>query len=87
MTSYLYQREIRIFDYTKFAQPLRERVRANAQAIGKNNGLEIKFVRKSKPFRKEKRIKQVLQERGHYPALVHIFSAMESCPAYSPWHD
>ena len=87
MTSYLYQHEIRIFDYTTFAQPLRGRVRENAEAIAKETGVEIEFVRRSKNFRKEKRIKRVLQERGDHPGLVHIFSAMESCPAYVPWHD
>jgi len=87
MTSYLYQHDIRIFDYTEFAQPLRESVRANAKSIAKENGVEIEFVRKSKHFRKEKRIKQILKERGDHPGLVHIFSAMESCPAYRPWHD
>ena len=24
---------------------------------------------------------------GHQPGLVHIFSAMERCAAYQPWHD
>lgn len=87
MTSYLYQHEIRIFDYTKFVEPLRESVRANAETMAKENGMEIEFVRRSKRFRKEKRIKQILKERGDRPGLVHIFSAMESCPAYRPWHD
>lgn len=87
MTSYLYQQEIRIFDYTKFVQPLRDVVRVNMEAIAKENGLEIEFIRKFKHFRKEKRIKQILRERGEQPGLVHIFSAMESCPAYRPWHD
>lgn len=87
MTSYLYQHEIRIFDYTTFAQPLRGRVRENAEAIAKETGVQIEFIRRSKHFRKEKRIKRVLQERGDHPGLVHIFSAMESCPAYAPWHD
>jgi len=87
MTSYLYQHDIRIFDYTKFVQPLRESIRANAETIAKENGVEIEFVRKSKHFRKEKRIKKILKERGDHPGLVHIFSAMESCPAYRPWHD
>lgn len=31
MTSFLYARKIRIFDYTRFAGPLRERTRARAQ--------------------------------------------------------
>jgi len=87
MTSYLYQHDIRIFDYTTFVQSLRERTRANAKSIAQENGLEIEFIRRSKHFRKEKRIKRILEERGSHPGLVHIFSAMESCPAYVPWHD
>lgn len=87
MTSYLYQQDIRIFDYTKFAEPLRDDIRANAERIAREAGLEIEFVRKSKHFRKEKRIKKILKERGTHPGLVHIFSAMESCSAYIPWHD
>ena len=87
MTSYLYQHDIRIFDYTTFVEPLRERIRANAERIAQENGLEIEFIRRSKRFRKEKRIKKILKERGNHPGLVHIFSAMESCSAYMPWHD
>ena len=87
MTSYLYQHGIRIFDYTTFVQPMRERIRANAESIAQENGVEIEFIRKSKHFRKEKRIKRILKERGNHPGLVHIFSAMEGCPAYAPWHD
>ena len=29
----------------------------------------------------------ILNERGRHPGLVHIFSAMELCPTYKPWHD
>ena len=87
MTSYLYGQEILIFDYTKFAEPLRDAVRQNAQALAEKNGLEIEFISKHKTFRKEARIKAVLSERGMQPGLVHIFSAMEPCQAYLPWHD
>jgi len=88
MTSYLYQHEIRIFDYPKqFAEPMREAIRANAEAIAREHGLEIEFIRRSKQFRKEDRIHKILRARGDHPGLVHIFSAMEYCPAYKPWHD
>jgi transposase len=30
---------------------------------------------------------RIITERGNHPGLVHIFSAMESCTAYRPWHD
>jgi len=87
MTGYLYANGIRIFDYTAFAQPLRDQIRANAEAIAKENGVEIEFIAKSKSFRKEDRIQEILRVRGDHPGLVHIFTAMESCTAYKPWHD
>lgn len=88
MTGYLYRQNILIFDYAKkFAQPLREAIRANAEVIAGTNGLEIEFIRKSSAFRKEARIKKILGKRGHHPGLVHIFSAMEACPSYTPWHN
>ena len=86
MTHYLYQQGIRIFDYPKFAEPLRERVRENAEALAGAKGLQIEFVRK-KDFRKENRVQQILKQRGDQPGLVHIFGAMEACASYRPWHD
>jgi hypothetical protein len=87
MTGYLYIQNIRIFDYPAFAQPLRDTIRANAKAIAKEQGLEIEFISKSKGIRKEARIKEILRTRGNHPGLVHIFSAMEQCPSYKPWHN
>lgn len=86
MTHYLYQQGIRIFDYPKFAEPLRERIRENAEALAEANGVKIEFVRK-KDFRKENRIQQILKKRGDQPGLVHIIGAMETCSSYRPWHD
>ena len=88
MTQYLYRHGIRIFDYGKqFAEPLRDAIRANAQALAEAHGLEIEFISKADAFRKEDRIAQILATRGNQPGLVHIFAAMERCPAYRPWHD
>ena len=87
MTGYLYAHHIRIFDYTTFAEPLRDEIRANAEAIAKESGIEIEFITKSGQFRKEDRIQEILHTRGDHPRLVHIFSAMEGCTAYRPWHD
>jgi hypothetical protein len=42
MTHYLYQQGIRIFDYAKFAEPLRERIRENAEKLAEAH--EIKVV-------------------------------------------
>jgi len=86
MTSYLYRQGIRIFDYAKFAEPLRERVRENAEALAQANGIKIEFTRK-KDFRKETRVQQILKERGQQPGLVHIIGAMEACSSYLPWHN
>jgi hypothetical protein len=87
MTKYLYVHGILIFDYTKFAEPLRDAIRQNAVAIAAASGIEIEFITKRKDFRKEDRIQAIVQARGAHPGLVHIFSAMEGCQAYEPWHD
>jgi len=87
MTKYLYNKEIRIFDYKDFVQPLRELVRENAAVVAQTHGVQIEFVTKSQQKRKEERIRQVVEERGDHPGLVHILSAMEACTAYMPWHD
>ena len=86
MTRYLSARGIRIFDFTRFAQPLTDAIKANAEALAAANGLKIDYVRK-KNFRKEDKVKAVLQERGAHPGLVWIFSALEPCTTYQPWHD
>jgi len=86
MTSYLYKHNIRIFDYPKFAEPLRNEIRSNAEQIAKENNIEIEFVKKSH-IRKEDLIKKVLDKRGYHSGIVHIISAMESCGSYRPWHD
>jgi hypothetical protein len=88
MTHYLYQQGVRIFDYTKFAEPLRERIRENAEALAEANGVKIEFAHSGKKdFRKENCIQKILKERGEEPGLVHIFGAMEACSSYRPWHD
>ena len=86
MTHYLFEHQIRIFDYAKFAEPLTEQIRENAERLAQQHGLEIEFIRK-KNFRKEDRIQAILKIRGTQPGLVHIFSALEPCETYKPWHD
>src|SRR6266568_3226590 len=87
MTGYLYAHHIRVFDYAQWAQPLRETLRENAERLAAENALEIEFIRRPKSFRKEDKIHQVLKNRGDHPGLVWIFSAMEPCSTYRPWHD
>ena len=76
MSSFLTVKGIRIFDFTQWAEPLREEIRANAEKIASDNSLEIEFIRK-KNFRKEDRINDMIKQRGTHPGLVHIYSAME----------
>jgi hypothetical protein len=78
MASFLDYHKIRLFDFPRWAEPLREELRENAEQIAAEAGLQIEFTRKLKAFRKEARIKAVLAGRGDHPGLVHIFSAMES---------
>jgi hypothetical protein len=87
MSSYLRSHDIRIFDYPRFAEPLREEIRQNAERVAQENGVEIEFIRASGSFRKEARIQEILAQRGGAPGLVHILSAMEACPSFEPWHD
>jgi hypothetical protein len=77
---------IRLFDYPLFAQPFREEIRAHADKLAHDIGLVIEFIRRNN-FRKEERIKAIIAKRGDHPGLVHIFSAMEPCPSFRPWHD
>lgn len=86
MTSYLNAHGIRIFDYPRWAEPLRDEIRENAESLAEKHDIEIEFMRKS-TFRKEDRIKEIIAQRGSHPGLVHILSAMEACPSYKPWHD
>jgi hypothetical protein len=86
MTSYLYERKIRIFDYPRFAEQFRNALRDNAERLAAENGIEIEFLRK-RNVRKEDRVQEILAQRGHHPGLVCILSAMEPCSSYKPWHN
>jgi len=86
MSAYLSKRGIRIFDFTSFAKPLTDAIKLNAEALAAASGLTIDYVRK-KNFRKEDKVKATLKDRGYHPGLVWIFSALEPCTTYEPWHD
>jgi hypothetical protein len=88
MTAILYRRGVRIFDYAQFAKPLAEQVRDNAERLAAEAGVEIEYVKKHDSFRKEDRVRQILDKRGgDRPGLVHVFSALEPCASYRPWHN
>jgi hypothetical protein len=86
MTSYLYERKVRIFDCPKFAVPFRDQLRENAERVAAEAGIEIEFLRK-RNVRKEDRVREALAGRGEHPGLVCVLSAMELCSTYKSWHD
>jgi hypothetical protein len=86
MTPFLYTRPIRNFDYPKFAAPFRGRIRENAEKLAAAAGIEIEFIR-TRSIRKEDRAQELPAKRGEHPGLVCIFSAMEPCSTYQPWHN
>jgi len=86
MTNYLNFNYIRIFDYPRWAEPLREQIRENSERLATQNSIKIEFLR-SHQTRKEEVVEKVLKRRGLQPGLVHILSAMEGCQTYKPWHD
>ena len=86
MTSFLYGRGVRIFDYPRFAEPLRDAIRTRAQELAQSAGIEIEHMAKAH-LRKEDVVAKVIKQRGEHAGLVHVISAMEACQSYKPWHD
>jgi hypothetical protein len=87
MATFLRIHDIRLFDYPRFAEPLREELREQAERLAREHRLAIECIRSVHAFRKEDRIRALLAQRGTQPGLVHIFAAMEPCGAFMPWHD
>ncbi len=86
MTRFLNAKGFRIFDYARFAEPLRGLIRDRAQRVAAEHGVTIEHIAKAH-VRKEERVAKVLARRGDRPGLVHVISAMEACRSYRPWHD
>jgi predicted transcriptional regulator len=86
MTGYLYNKEIRIFDYAKFAEELRDKIRKQIDFLVSESGVEVQYLKKS-GIRKETLVCEILQKRGDHPGIVCILSTLEGCNTYKPWHD
>jgi hypothetical protein len=86
ITGFFHKHGIRIFDFKPWAAPMRDEINENIKAIAAEKGIEIEHLRRWKDS-KEERIKNIIAHRGDQPGIVHIFSAMESCTAFQPWHD
>jgi hypothetical protein len=86
ITHHMFANGMGIFDYPRWAEPMADAIRKNAESIAEAHGLTIEYIR-TKNFRKEERIQAILCERGTQPGLVHILSAVETCMSFRPWHD
>jgi len=74
MTSFLYARGIRIFDYPRFAEPLRDRIRERAQQVCEAAGIEISARRHRQVpslllLLHRRRVRSVLSARAHLGAV------------------
>ena len=70
MARYVCLQGIRLFDYPRFAQGLRDELRAHAERVAAAAELTIEFIRATGAFRKEERIQAILAQRGSAPGLV-----------------
>jgi hypothetical protein len=86
MTSFLNAKHTRVFDYPRFAEPLRDRIRAAAEKLATAAGAKVEYIAKAH-IRKEDVVAAVIAKRGEHPGLVHVISAMEACSSYRPWHN
>ena len=64
MASHLSYHKIRLFDYPRWAELLRDELRNHAEQLAIEAGIEIEFIRRHKAFRKEDRIKAIIAKRG-----------------------
>jgi hypothetical protein len=87
LRAYLGAKGIRLFEFAKtWGLDLNNEIRANAERLAAEAGLSIDYINK-RNFRKEERIKTILEKRGMEPGLVHIFSAIEPCTEFRAWRD
>jgi len=72
MAGYLSYHKIRLFDYPRWAEPLRDELRNHAEQLAIEAGIEIEFIRRHKAFRKEDRIKTIIATRRPVPQPIFI---------------
>jgi hypothetical protein len=86
MERFLDSRHIKLFDFPRFAMPLRQSIRENAQQLAQAHGIQIQFIRHH-DTRKKDVVDEIVKHRGEHPGLVAILSAMEICPTFEPRYD
>ena len=87
MTSFFYARDWKIFDFANIFKPITENIIDNIKKTAAEQGVDIEYVRKAGVFRKEDKVAKILEIRGNKVGLVHIFSQLELCNTYDPWHN
>jgi hypothetical protein len=75
MESYLRTQQIRLFDFPRFAMPLRDAIRSNAEQLAQAHGIAVQFLRHHEE-RKEAIVERIVEQRGDGPGLVAILSAL-----------
>ena len=83
MTAFLSARQIRIFDYARFAEPLRDRVRERAAELASAAGLTIEHVAKNH-IRKEDIVAKCLPPVATIPAWCISSRRWKPVTAISP---
>lgn len=87
MEWHLYKNKIKIFDYPKFAQDFRDKLREQVTNIAQSHGLEFINGRR-RGIKKEKiaaaELEKKKQKDGEVKGLFCIMHAMESCPSFKP---
>lgn len=67
MTRFLHAHHIHIFDYPRFAEPLRDRIRESAEKLAVAAGTRIEHIRK------EDAVAAVIKVRGDHPGRCMLF--------------
>lgn len=86
ITNFLNMNPIRTLNYARFAEPLRGRIRANAEELAALAGVRIQYIAKAH-IRKKSIVAEIIKARGDHPGLVHIISGMEACSSHKSWFD
>ena len=76
MTGYLYAHTVRIFDYPRWAEPLEDQIRAQAEAVAAEAGLTIEFIRK----------KTFAKKTGCAPCSRNVAPNPDWCTSFRPWN-
>ena len=87
MTSFFNANKWKIFDFANIFKPVTDKIIDNIKQMAESEGVEIEYVRKVGAFRKEDKVAKIIESRGGHIGLVHIFSQLELCNTYDPWHD